>query len=40
MVRPVFYPGQTRIHIEHDASRRTATMNAVDPLAGQIGEVR
>jgi hypothetical protein len=27
-----------RIHVEHDASRRTATMNAVDPLAGQIGE--
>src|SRR5271157_3074106 len=25
------------IHVEHDASWRTTTMNAVDPLAGQIG---
>ena len=24
-----------RIHVEHDASRRTAAMHAVDPLAGQ-----
>ena len=29
-----------RIHIEDDASRRTAGMNLVDPLAGQIGERR
>ena len=29
-----------RIHIEHDASWRTAAMNFVDPLAGQIGERR
>ena len=29
-----------RIHVEHDASRRTAAMNAVDPLAGKIGERR
>lgn len=29
-----------RIHIKHHASRRTASMNAVDPLAGQIGERR
>jgi hypothetical protein len=27
-----------RIHVEHDASRRTATMKAVDPVAGKIGE--
>src|ERR1700732_889001 len=29
-----------RIHIEHDASRWTTAMNAVDPLAGKIGERR
>ena len=29
-----------RIHVEHDASRRTAIMNAIDPLAGKIGERR
>ena len=29
-----------RIHVEHDASRRTAGMNSVDPLAGKIGERR
>ena len=29
-----------RIHVEHDASRRTAGMNPVDPLAGKIGERR
>jgi hypothetical protein len=29
-----------RIHVEHDASRRTASMNAVDPLARKIGESR
>ena len=29
-----------RIHIEQDTSRRTATMNAVDPLAGEISERR
>jgi len=27
-----------RIHVEHYASRRTASVNAVDPLAGKIGE--
>ena len=27
-----------RIHIKHDASWRTASMNAVDPLVGQIGK--
>jgi hypothetical protein len=27
-----------RIHVEHDASRRTASVNAVDLLAGQMGE--
>ena len=27
-----------RIHVEQDTSRRTTTMNAVDPLAGKIGE--
>ena len=25
-------------HIEHDASGRTASMNFVDPLAGQFGK--
>ena len=29
-----------RIHVEHDASRRTARMNAIDPLAGKPGESR
>ena len=29
-----------RIHVEHDASRRTAAMNLIDPLAGKIGERR
>jgi hypothetical protein len=29
-----------RIHIEADASRRTAAMNLVDPLAGEIDERR
>ena len=29
-----------RIPVEHDASRRTAAMNAVDPLAGEVGERR
>ena len=29
-----------RIHIEHDASRRPAAMDAVDPAAGQFGEGR
>ena len=29
-----------RIHVEHDASRRTAAMNLVDPLAGKIGKRR
>ena len=28
----------TRIHVEHDASWRTTTMNAADPMAGKIGE--
>ena len=27
-----------RIHVEHDASRRTAAVHQVDPLAGQIGK--
>jgi hypothetical protein len=27
-----------RIHVEHDALRRTAGVNAVDPLTGKIGE--
>src|ERR1700722_13780335 len=27
-----------RIHVEHHTSRRTASVNAVDPLAGEIGE--
>src|SRR6516164_4543201 len=26
------------IHIEHDASRRTTSMNAINPLAGEVGE--
>jgi len=32
----LFAMGRTdaRIHVEHDASRRTAAMNTVDPLAG------
>jgi hypothetical protein len=29
-----------RIHIEHDSSRRTAVMNAVDPLTGEISKRR
>src|SRR3984893_17500026 len=29
-----------RIHIEHDTSRRTTTMDGIDPLAGKIGERR
>src|SRR3984893_14413944 len=29
-----------RIHVEQDTSRRTATMNAVDPFAGKISERR
>ena len=29
-----------RIHVEHDASGRTAAMNLVDPLAGKIGKRR
>ena len=29
-----------RIHVEHDASRRPAAMDAIDPLPGQIGECR
>ena len=29
-----------RIHVEQDTSRRTATMNAVDPLARKISERR
>ena len=29
-----------RIHVEHDTSRRSAVMNAVDPLAGQVGKSR
>ena len=29
-----------RIHVEHDAFRRTATMDAIDPLAGKIGKSR
>src|SRR6202022_5024651 len=29
-----------RIHVEQDTSRRTATMNAVDPFAGEISERR
>ncbi len=28
----------TRIHIEHDGSRRAVAMNVVDPLPGEIGE--
>jgi hypothetical protein len=27
-----------RIHVEHDTSRRTPCMNAVDPFAGEISE--
>jgi hypothetical protein len=30
----------TRIHVEHDASRRAATVHEVDPLAGQVGKRR
>jgi hypothetical protein len=26
------------IHIEHDASRRTTSMSAINPLAGEVGE--
>jgi hypothetical protein len=29
-----------RIHVEHDALRRTAAVHAVDPLPGEIGEHR
>src|ERR1700732_3504068 len=29
-----------RIHIEHDTSRRTTTMDGIDPLAGKLGERR
>src|SRR5207344_2752835 len=29
-----------RIHVEHDSSRRTAAMNDVDPLTGEVGECR
>src|SRR2546430_10815641 len=29
-----------RIHVEHDASRRTARMNAIDPLARETGRRR
>jgi hypothetical protein len=29
-----------RIHVEQDTSRQTATMNAVDPLAGKISQRR
>ena len=29
-----------RIHIEHDASRRTTTMDEIDPLAGQVSKRR
>ena len=29
-----------RIHVEQETSRRTATMNAVDPFAGEISERR
>jgi hypothetical protein len=27
-----------RIHVEHDASRRTAVMNTINPMAGKIAE--
>jgi hypothetical protein len=27
-----------RIHVEHDAAWRTASMDAIDPLAGKIGK--
>src|SRR2546430_4866965 len=27
-----------RIHVEHDAARRTTSMNAIDPSAGKIGK--
>jgi hypothetical protein len=27
-----------RIHVEHDASRRTTTMDDIDPPAGKISE--
>jgi hypothetical protein len=27
-----------RIHVEHDASRRTAVMNMINPMAGKIAE--
>src|SRR3981081_4278363 len=29
-----------RIHIEHGTSRRTTTMDGIDPMAGKIGERR
>jgi MOSC domain-containing protein YiiM len=31
---------EARIHIEHDTSWRTTTMDGIDPLAGKIGERR
>ena len=29
-----------RIHVEHDAFRRTATMDGIDPTAGEISKSR
>ncbi len=31
---------QARIHVEHDAARRSAAVHKVDPLAGQVGKSR
>ena len=29
-----------KIHVKHDAFRRTMTMDDIDPLAGQVGKSR
>src|SRR5262245_65504210 len=28
----------TRIHVEHDATRRPSTVHKIDPLGGQVGK--
>jgi hypothetical protein len=37
-VRPA--SDSSRIHVEHDAFRRTATMDGIDPTAGEISKSR
>jgi hypothetical protein len=39
-LRSFFDRTRSRIHVEHDASGRAATVHKVDPLAGQIGNSR